>query len=464
MTQSGSLRRGCHSVILQEFLDNWEQLAAADDFWVQRTPLNALASWSVASETGNLVHSTGRFFSIEGLHVHTDSTYFGDWTQPIINQPEIGLLGILVKFFDGRLHCLMQAKMEPGNINKLQLSPTVQATRSNYTRVHKGAPTNYLEYFTGRCRGTVIVDVLQSEQGAWFYHKRNRNMVVEVFDDVDVYPGFYWLRLDQIAELMRIDNFVNMDSRTVLSCLPYTDPAYALERHAGDSFTRALTRSFAHGHASDDTVVGLLSWFTEVKAQRRMSATPIPLNRIKRWVADEMAIYHETGKFFQIVGVSVASRTREVANWSQPLIHPCAKGNVVFFARNVDGVIELLTHARVEAGYLDVVELGPTLQCTAENYADVPIEHRPAFLNYIENVPPESIRFNNLQSEEGGRFYHAQNRYMVVEVGTEFTADVPPNYRWIPVGQLAELLRHSNYVNVQARSLIAVLRSLCWRA
>ena len=56
------------------------------------------------------------------------------------------------------LHCLMQAKMEPGNVNPLQLSPTVQATRSNYTQVHRGTGTRYLEYFVGptaaRCSPT----------------------------------------------------------------------------------------------------------------------------------------------------------------------------------------------------------------------------------------------------------------------------------------------------------------------
>ena len=38
-------------------------------------------------------------------------------------------------------------QMEPGNINKVQLSPTVQATKSNYTRVHGGKAIKYLNFF-----------------------------------------------------------------------------------------------------------------------------------------------------------------------------------------------------------------------------------------------------------------------------------------------------------------------------
>src|ERR1700743_3627356 len=120
---------------------------AANGYRVERVPLDPLDGWTFASDTGNLVHRSGRFFTIEGLRVYLDPGRVPRWHQPIIVQREIGILGILVKEFDGILHCLMQAKMEPGNSNLVQLSPTVQATRSNYTRVHKGSPTPYLEYF-----------------------------------------------------------------------------------------------------------------------------------------------------------------------------------------------------------------------------------------------------------------------------------------------------------------------------
>ena len=40
----------------------------------------------------------------------------------------------------------MQFKAEPGNINNYQLSPTVQSTKSNFTKKHKGKSL-YIEYF-----------------------------------------------------------------------------------------------------------------------------------------------------------------------------------------------------------------------------------------------------------------------------------------------------------------------------
>jgi len=184
-----------------------------------------------------------RFFSVEGLRVRTDRPWVSEWAQPIIVQPEIGVLGILVKRFDGVPHCLMQAKMEPGNINGLQMSPTVQATRSNYMKVHGGAATKYMEYFRPGSRRRVLFDGLQSEQGSWFLHKRNRNIVVETDDDVPLDEDFCWLTLDQIRRLLRLDHMVNMDSRTVLACVP---PALARpdDRTDGDgSFVEAVHRS-----------------------------------------------------------------------------------------------------------------------------------------------------------------------------------------------------------------------------
>src|SRR5260370_9088161 len=166
----------------EDFKAWFAERGRANDFRVGRVPFGEVDGWSFEKSTGNLVHRSGRFFTIEGLHVTVDDGRHSEWYQPIIKQSEVGILGILVKEFGGVLHCLMQAKMEPGNPNLLQLSPTVQATRSNYTKVHRGADVKYLNYFIRPER--VIADVLQSEHGAWFYRKSNRNMIVETLEDV----------------------------------------------------------------------------------------------------------------------------------------------------------------------------------------------------------------------------------------------------------------------------------------
>ena len=101
---------------------------------VKLIPFKEMTGWYV-DEDGSLRHNSGKFFTIQGIHVETDYVNSHSWDQPIINQPEIGYLGILTKEINGVLYFLMQAKIEPGNVNCVQISPTLQATKSNYTQV-----------------------------------------------------------------------------------------------------------------------------------------------------------------------------------------------------------------------------------------------------------------------------------------------------------------------------------------
>lgn len=162
---------------------------------IRQIPLTELKGWNYRDD--RIRHESGKFFSIDGIRINTNYRDVAEWDQPIINQPEMGFLGFIVKKFDGVIHFLMQAKIEPGNLNVVQLSPTLQATRSNYTRVHGGKSPYYLEYFNGERDVTVLVDQLQSEQGARFLHKRNRNIIVEVDEmkNLRSRPGSFGHRL-----------------------------------------------------------------------------------------------------------------------------------------------------------------------------------------------------------------------------------------------------------------------------
>ncbi|MFQ6194419.1 NDP-hexose 2,3-dehydratase family protein [Streptomyces sp. NPDC000405] len=410
--------------------------AAAHRFRVERVPFAALDGWSFARDTGNLVHRSGRFFTVEGLRVTIGDGPEAEWWQPVIKQPEIGILGILAKEFDGVLHFLMQAKMEPGSRNLLQLSPTVQATRSNYTRAHRGSDVKYIDYFTRPGRGRVLADVLQSEHGSWFFRKSNRNMIVETTEDVPLDEDFCWLTLGQIGELLRRDNVVNMDARTVLACAPVAyDEAGAL-------------------HSDTE----LLSWFTGERSRHDVRAERVPLAGLPDWVRGESTIEHVHGRYFRVMAVAVEAGNREVPSWTQPLFEPVALGVTAFAVRSFEGVPHLLAHARVEGGFLDTVELGPTVQYTPRNYAHLTGVDRPPFLDAILGAAPERIRYEAVHSEEGGRFLNAESRCLIVETDATTTPDEPPpGYRWVTPGQLNSLVRHGHYVNVQARTLLAVL-------
>nr|Q9ZA32.1 RecName: Full=dTDP-4-dehydro-6-deoxy-alpha-D-glucopyranose 2,3-dehydratase; AltName: Full=2,3-dehydratase; AltName: Full=Gra-orf27 protein [Streptomyces violaceoruber]CAA09648.1 putative dTDP-4-keto-6-deoxyglucose-3,5-epimerase [Streptomyces violaceoruber] len=419
---------------------------AAHRYRITRTPLHDLEGWYTDPASGDVRHRSGRFFSIEGLRYGRQEPDGPAWTQPIIRQPETGVLGVLIKWFDGVPHLLMQAKMEPGNINTLQVSPTVQATFSNYTRVHHGSPVRYIDHFlTPGAGDRVHYDALQSEQGSWFLGKRNRNIVVETTGEIPVHEDFCWVPRPVMAELLRVDNLVNMDSRTVLAGLP-DDPGEG-------SVPRRAVEKPLHDTAA------LLHWFTGAKVRHRPERTTIPLSRVGGWRRDDDRgeIVHETGRYFRIIGVDVEADSREVTSWSQPMLAPVGRGVVAFVSKEIHGERHLLVQARAEAGTFDAVELGPTVQCNPGNLPDG--APRPPYLDTVLTARPEQVLFDTVHSEEGGRFYHAENRYLVLD-GDDVPVDVPEDYTWMTVRQLTRAGRIGNLVDVEARTLLACVRTL----
>ena len=422
---------------------------------VDLIPFKAMDNWEVLSDN-SLRHSSGKFFSIEGIRVNTDFPQSKVWEQPIINQPEIGYLGILAKEFDGVLHFLMQAKIEPGNVNNVQLSPTLQATKSNYTRVHGGKKAAYLEYFHNAKSSQIILDQLQSEQGARFMRKRNRNMIVKVEEDIPLLEDFRWMTLGQIKELMQRDNCVNMDTRTVLAGIDFAEYLVSeadLSEMSG--FGRAMYES-ATALSGVKTLREVLSWLTNLKSRYDLSVERVPLNQIKEWECREDEIVRYDKKYFRVLGVRVHIANREVVSWCQPLVQPMQQGICAFIIKKIGGIYHFLVQAKLECGNRDVFELAPTVQClTGSIFNGAP---RPPYTDYVLNAKKEQIIYDALQSEEGGRFYHEQNRNMIVVADDDFPMDLPHTYQWMTLGQINEFMRYSNYINIQARSLIAALK------
>ena len=425
---------------------------------VESIPFSSLENW-YQDRDGSLRHTSGRFFSIEGIRVETDFGSVHSWTQPIINQPEVGYLGILTKEFDGVLYFLMQAKIEPGNVNCVQLSPTLQATKSNYRQIHKGKKPLYLDYFVNATPEQIILDQLQSEQGARFLRKRNRNIIIKVEEEVEEHPDFRWMTLGQIKELMRDDNRVNMDTRTVLSGLKVSDYlSLADDISHLSSFGKDLFLSSTTNH-SYYSMADHLSWLSALKSRYDLWVHPYPLNKMTDWKVGENEILRKDSKYFKVIGVRVTISNREVSSWCQPLIQPMQQGICAFIVKRINGVYHFLMQAKLECGNFDVLELAPTVQCLTGN---IPVvgQGRPAFLDTVLGASASHVLYDTLQSEEGGRFYKEQNRNMLVEVDDSFPLSVPDQYTWMTLGQIYQFLRFNNYLNIQSRSLIAALNYL----
>lgn len=157
------------------------------------------------------------------------------WHQPIIFQPEIGILGILVK---------------------------------------------QLDYFRERDRHRVIADVRQSEQGSWFLLKRNRNMLIEVAADVPVLDGFHWLTIQQIHELLKIDDLSTwMPVRCCRACRSSTSCRPRWRSTATNWCSRSSGLRHRHGWKRERTCcaqrLGLVGG--QLKRRQRVHVRPHPV-------------------------------------------------------------------------------------------------------------------------------------------------------------------------------------------
>ena len=224
-----------------ECLRDWSQLHTLSDIrkWflemrercamrVQEIPLNECRQWSIDEQTGNVTHSSGEFFTVHGLRVSmTADREVGEkgWDQPILTQVGFdgGLLGLLRKRFDGVPHYLTEAKAEPGNYGKLQISPTLQATFSNLKRAHAGSKPRFASYFETpeAMQGSVLYESWLSEDGGRLHLKRNRAMLVEIPPEsgVEIPEGFRWMSMYQIKALLFENAWISPHIRGIISHL-----------------------------------------------------------------------------------------------------------------------------------------------------------------------------------------------------------------------------------------------------
>lgn len=432
---------------------------------VKKIPFSGLVNWAFDDDKGVLKHNSGKFFSIDGVRINTNWGDVASWEQPIINQPEIGYLGFIVKEFNGVLHFLMQAKIEPGNTNYVQLSPTLQATKSNYTRVHKGRTPDYLEYFQNAKPEQILVDQLQSEQGARFLRKRNRNIIIKTEDDIKLKENFIWLTLAQVKELMSVNNLINMDTRTVIAGIPYGEhfaednTIYSISDSSNNTNnigTKLLESALSQAGAVH-TFEHIINFITKQKCFFEIDVRQVPVKKLKHWNISGTEIYHDENKYFKIIATEVEIGNREVLHWTQPMVQPAQEGICAFVCKELNGVLHFIVQSKLECGNFDIIEFAPTVQCLTGNYRNTFSASTLPFLDYVMKAPPDKIIFDTMQSEEGGRFFLEQNRNMLVMAGNEIQDELPDNYIWMTLNQLQTFIKFNNYVNIQARSLIAAM-------
>ncbi|MEG2341923.1 MAG: NDP-hexose 2,3-dehydratase family protein [Bacilli bacterium] len=420
---------------------------------IAKTSLDDISDFWKFNKDGNISNKNNSFFSIEGIKVYKDLDLI--YEQPIIVQSEIGYLGIICKQIEGILYFLMQAKIEPGNINKIQISPTIQATKSNFTQKHGGKVPNYLEYFLNSNKYDIIVDQIQSEQSSRFYKKRNRNIIIDIGNEnIEVLSSHMWMTLGQIKNLMKYDNLVNMDTRTVISCIPY-----CLDYTNIENYRKYINNQYLFNSIFNNDESELSKAFALLNDSKMFSTTRIELcslSSLKTRLIKKDEIISKTSSNFKVIFCNLEIEGREVTNWNQPLMEASGIALFVLFYAKFGNKYKYLVKITQEYGTFDCAEFGPTIQ---EEFIEIGKNDKDTlkciYLKHMEeNI---GIANNVLLSEEGGRFYHEQNRNVIIEIDKEEIEKLPKEYIWLDYKTLNLMVQTNNILNIQLRNLLSLI-------
>ena len=114
---------------------------------------------------------------------------------------------------------LINAKFEPGNYNRIQLSTSVQATYSNIQAIHKGKGNNVLKYYFNNNYSNIFKGYV-TEDGGRFYKKKNLHWIINTKKNIlKLINNFKWLTLWEIDNFIKKGIYVSPHLRAILSLI-----------------------------------------------------------------------------------------------------------------------------------------------------------------------------------------------------------------------------------------------------
>ncbi len=184
------------------------------------THLNKLKKWKFNNKHGAIEHDSKQFFKIIGVKVKNAKREVDEWDQPFIMQIGYkgGIIGLVRRYIKGIPHYLIEAKFEPGNFGKIQISPSVQATYSNINTIHLGKKNIIKKLFFTKDFYT-IRKYWVTEDGGRLYKKRNLHWIIQYEGKNINLPNksYKWMTLWQINLMIQKKNWVSPHLRSILS-------------------------------------------------------------------------------------------------------------------------------------------------------------------------------------------------------------------------------------------------------
>lgn len=206
----------------------------------------------------------------------------------------------------------------------------------------------------------------------------------------------------------------------------------------------------------------LLRWLELKRQNPGFSAHLIGVSDLRSWYTEEDTgnIHHQSGSFFSVEGVRVASRgLREVNEWDQPIFTQKEGGILALICKQEQEKILFLLNAKAEPGNIGTFQFAPTLQATWSNLDRAHQGKRPPFAEVLLGDVPARLVYSALHNEEGGRFWMKSNSnqvYLIDPNETQLSYD-QDQYVWASLSQIKAMALVDNVLNPFVKTIIAPL-------
>ena len=270
-------------------------------------------------------------------------------------------------------------------------------------------------------------------------------------------PSHMWMTLGQIKELLKEDNLVNMDTRTVLSGLPFSRDLITEEEisKVKSYFSDESLFNSIYEKSKSTKLTDIYHIINDYKMFSEAKGKIIPLTSLQEWNCKRDEIVCNKTYGFKVIYCDVTIEGREVKEWEQPMVE--ATGMAIFglFTTVIGNTRKYLISIKKELGCFDYVEMGASVQLEST--------YKVEELNSVESLFLEKYRRNEgvvtdvILSEEGGRFYHDQNYNVIIHLCEDEIEELPEGYFWVSFAMLNDMIQFNNILNIQLRNLIALI-------
>ena len=225
-----------------------------------------------------------------------------------------------------------------------------------------------------------------------------------------------------------------------------------------------LRNELSTNFKSLSTTKDIKKWYKKIIKKSNIKTKTIPLLKCNNWkINNKGQMVHYSGSFFKIEGVRIINSFRREINrgWDQPMFtEPGYDGGILgLLKKNINNVPHYLINAKFEPGNYKFIQLSPTVQATFSNIKRSHGGRAVKFLEFFKNAKRNNCKiiFKQWVSEEGGRLKNKRNLAILVEYLGKNNIKISPDYKWVTLNQIKELILENAIINPHLRTLVSFI-------